>query len=258
MNLYLLEKMFGFLIIATVIVAFFVSIVKFGDNHSNNDDTNVEKEKKKFPQAVKESRSEEPLDYDEEFEDPWEYEEKLKQALLEKIGDKTYRGMIDDRDIDSPRYILSQGFLSDQSDSIIQMINDQDFESALFQTKQALSQTFYQRDSWCRHFFLLGIISCFYSLRDINPLATAYCLAVCDIDMMYLDSMRLSQTPSAQNGSFCMESPTRKAIILEKQGDIQGAIDVCDWAIDNNIWDSNKNSFLGRKARLLKKLQNNK
>ena len=103
-----------------------------------------------------------------------------------------------------------------------------------------------------RHFYIIQILEEFYAMRDYDSIALQYCLAICDEDIKNGDNL----IKKMNSDTFDMVSPTRKAIILERNMDYTGAIEVCEWALERDLLDSGKKSFIGRKARLEKKLQN--
>lgn len=103
-----------------------------------------------------------------------------------------------------------------------------------------------------RHFYIIQILEEFYAMRDYDSIALQYCLAICDEDIKNGDNL----IKKMNSDTFEMVSPTRKAIILERNMDYAGAIEVCEWALERDLLDSGKKSFIGRKARLEKKLQN--
>jgi tetratricopeptide (TPR) repeat protein len=68
---------------------------------------------------------------------------------------------------------------------------------------------------------------------------------------------RLKYLRKAENVEFLLSVPSfqRLAIIYEKQGKYEEAIDICKLAISYGLKDSTKSGFEGRIARLTKKLQ---
>lgn len=112
-----------------------------------------------------------------------------------------------------------------------------------------------------RHFFLLSILEIVYKLRDADPFAYNVALTICDYDLLNIENLiaRMDHAPFYLAGNpnhhpFNMVTPTRKAIILEKIGEIEEAIKVCEIGIIYDVWDAGKKSFEERKARLEKKL----
>lgn len=95
------------------------------------------------------------------------------------------------------------------------------------------------------HFFYQDIIGIVYALRAQYERAIDDCLKLCDKDIEILKLTNL------QNSTVYALS--RKAIIFEKQGKFQEAIEVCDYGIANNFLDNGK-PFIIRKERLLKKI----
>ena len=126
-----------------------------------------------------------------------------------------------------------------------------DFDGAVDILSEALAIAYEEKYTVDVHFFLIHVAETFYSMRDVDPISLNYCLSVCARDMKILRTfVRLT----CHDGFYAV-TPTSAAIILEKQGDFESAIKVCDFAIELNLWDSNVKTFLPRKARLEKKLQ---
>lgn len=95
------------------------------------------------------------------------------------------------------------------------------------------------------HFFYQDILGIVYALRYNFENAIDECLKLCDKDIEILKSTNIK--------GFTTYALSRKAIIYEKQGKLQEAIDVCDYGISHNFLDNGK-PFILRKERLLKKL----
>ncbi len=99
------------------------------------------------------------------------------------------------------------------------------------------------------HFTLLRVLSIIYPLKDIEPYFVKETLALCDKDIEILANM----PANFKNASI--PTLTKKAIILEKQGKLEEAIEVCDFAIAHEFYEENKGSFNIRKNRLIKKIK---
>lgn len=99
------------------------------------------------------------------------------------------------------------------------------------------------------HFTLLRVLSIIYPLKNIDPYFTKETLTLCDKDIEILANM------PADFKNASMPTLTKKAIILEKQGKIAEAIEVCDFAITHEFYEENKSSFNIRKNRLITKIK---
>lgn len=99
-----------------------------------------------------------------------------------------------------------------------------------------------------KHFSIIRQLDLFYPRRDEFEDVNYHCLYLCNLDISEGDkTLQFLKTP------VYFITTTRMAIMLEQQGRIDDAIDVCNWAIERHLWDYRKNSFLDRKLRLLKK-----
>ena len=96
------------------------------------------------------------------------------------------------------------------------------------------------------HFFYQDVANIIYSMRYITDSAIEHSLILCDKDIELLKSTKFTDPTT-------ITTLTRKCIILEKQNKIKEAIDVCDFAINNNFLDDKK-PFTIRKAKLQNKL----
>lgn len=95
------------------------------------------------------------------------------------------------------------------------------------------------------HFFYQDLIGIIYALRYSYENAIDECLELCDKDIEILKHTNLK--------NVTVLSLSKKAIIYEKRGKIQEAIDICDYGIAQNFFDNGK-PFIVRRERLLKKL----
>lgn len=144
--------------------------------------------------------------------------------------------------------------LDNARERIIRLLLKQDLDKAIDVLTDTLAKTHPQYFAVERHFFLTDAIDKFYAMRDVNPRSVDLCLGICDLDIMNLHNY----IEEAGHADFYAISPTRSAIILEKQGRIDEAIEICDKAIDLQVLDSNKQLFTVRKEKLQKKLEKQK
>lgn len=118
-----------------------------------------------------------------------------------------------------------------------------------------------------KHMKLLEQIGQMYAVAsnvmDCNGPQMAQVISLCRKDIALLPEYRdalekySSNYDSSLNELNYWESYKRLAIIYEKQGKLQEAIDVCWEAINNGITnDGNSSGFIGRAARLTRKLGN--
>lgn len=105
-----------------------------------------------------------------------------------------------------------------------------------------------------RHFFLLGVIDKLYAMRDVFPESVNFCLGLCEID---LRDLHYFMEETGHRDVYAV-SPTRAAIILEKKGNLEEAIEICDKAIKLGVLDSNHQPFTVRKEKLKAKLAKHK
>lgn len=101
------------------------------------------------------------------------------------------------------------------------------------------------------------------NVMDCNGPQMAQVIALCQKDIALLSQYREALEKYSPNYDGALseinywESYKRLAIIYEKQGKLQKAIDVCWEAINNGITnDGNSSGFVGRAARLTRKLGN--
>lgn len=100
------------------------------------------------------------------------------------------------------------------------------------------------------HFFILSVINMAYKYRDQDPGVLFLVLGLCDYDMNRYDAL----IHELGDNRFRMVTPTRKAIILEKMGRLEEAIEVCNWAIERSLTDSPL-TFEKRKENLENRLK---
>ncbi len=106
-----------------------------------------------------------------------------------------------------------------------------------------------------RHFFLTTAADCYYKQRDSrdNALEMAKKYYQKDIELFPKYKSALKR----ETGGVLprIASFTQMAIILEKEGHYQDAIDICKLALKNGIQEKTKSGFEGRIEKLEKKLQ---
>ncbi len=141
-------------------------------------------------------------------------------------------------------------------------------EKAMDIFKETLDRSDPVKGAIPRHFKTLRILEKMYLLRNENPVVLYMCLAVCDSDLDNAANLFRAVNKSAfealsKNGEFAespfyMVTPTKKAIILEQMGDLQGALEVCETALRWKVWDSGKKSFQNRIDSIKKKMKKEK
>lgn len=121
-----------------------------------------------------------------------------------------------------------------------------DFDGIFAKIKEAESlERKSEKNNSSLHFFYQDIIGIVYALRYNFEHAIDECLKLCDKD---IEILKLTNIKNATTYAL-----SRKAIIYEKQGKLQDAIDVCDYGIAYDFLDNGK-PFILRKERLLKKV----
>ncbi|MGP4073822.1 tetratricopeptide repeat protein [Piscibacillus sp. B03] len=108
------------------------------------------------------------------------------------------------------------------------------------------------------HFTYNQLIDLYYKQRDEWNHALSDCIKYCKKDINKMDEIirEFKKDPSyKKNGSLPrMPSFERLAIIYDKQGNYQEAINICKKAISYGLNDKTKGGFKGRIERLEKKL----
>lgn len=148
------------------------------------------------------------------------------------------------------------------------------FDKAIEVISEALQVADPIRDANAIHWFLIQALRDFYALRAEDQVVYFYCLQICDYDLNNIENYflfngttirhqtdeqgrRLWDEPEIlvynRNPPPNLETATKKAIILEKLGYIDEAIDYCNYAIQHELPDTNGNTFFARKIRLEKK-----
>lgn len=106
-----------------------------------------------------------------------------------------------------------------------------------------------------RHFVYNSLIDLYYKQRDDRDDAIGQCIRFCKEDIESIDEFL-----DAWMAEYDDDEPPRipafkrLAIIYEKQGDYEKAIDVCEMAMDRGLDDGTKGGFEGRKQRLQNKM----
>lgn len=104
-----------------------------------------------------------------------------------------------------------------------------------------------------RHFIYLKLIKMYYKQRDDRDDGIEKCIEYCkkDIDQVdaFLKNWSIDSKTTPRIPSF-----KRLAIIYEKQGGYQDAINICDKALERGLDDNTKGGFEGRKKRLQAKM----
>lgn len=116
-----------------------------------------------------------------------------------------------------------------------------------------------------RHFVYNDLIKIYYALRDKQKDAIEKCIRICKEDISLLPNFLPLEKKLYPTDNFPPECPSleRLAIIYEKQGEIQKALEVCEKAIELGIdkrheWYNKqygaKKGYAERKKKLEKKL----
>lgn len=195
-------------------------------------------------------------------------EKDIQKEANRALWEKTFKLELEQSNINS--------MLENTREKTAILLSEHKYSEAMCLVENTLSKLSPEDHATNRHFFLVNVIDDFYKLRDIDQNVLYHCLTLCDLDLGNVDNLIKQMSlkwdyPTKENGKwnlkeppipkyeytpFYMITPTRKAIILEKLGDIDGAIAVCDISLQLNITDSNGESFLKRKTRLEKKKAN--
>ena len=105
-----------------------------------------------------------------------------------------------------------------------------------------------------RHFVYNSLIDLYYKQRDERDDAIEKCIVHCSEDIASIDAF-LSGWEQEHGGPLPrIPSFKRLAIIYEKQGKYDAALDVCEQALQRGLEDGTKGGFEGRKQRILKKM----
>lgn len=167
-----------------------------------------------------------------------------------------------------------RALLETEQHKITKLLMTRKPDKAMEAIDEALNYSDPIRDANARHWFLISALRDFYSIRDFDPIIYSLCLTICDYDLSNIENwFRVTDTRVEyqkdskgrclfdkkaeliyhRNPPPNLETAYKKAIILEKIGDIDGAISFCEYAIENDLPDTDGKSFLSRKERLERK-----
>ncbi len=104
------------------------------------------------------------------------------------------------------------------------------------------------KDASKKHFFILAVLDHIYQHRD-NQECMDIIKNICDIDIS-----NIANLCKTMGIPFYMVTPTKRAIILERENEIERAIEICELCERYKVWDSDKKSFSLRRAKLEEKL----
>ncbi|MGM0438700.1 MAG: hypothetical protein ACQEQD_10565 [Bacillota bacterium] len=102
------------------------------------------------------------------------------------------------------------------------------------------------------HFIYNNLIKVYYKRRNENEKYLDKCIEICKKDINMYPELRKEMKKEGL-GQARIPSFQRLAIIYEKQGEYQKAIDICEQAINYGLNDNTKTGFKGRLKRLQKK-----
>ncbi|MCF7889833.1 tetratricopeptide repeat protein [Candidatus Bipolaricaulota bacterium] len=108
-----------------------------------------------------------------------------------------------------------------------------------------------------RHFIYINWEKLLYKQRDEDPEALEKCIELCKKDIAQVDEVlpRLKKGPNGKEINIDYYSFRRLAIIYEKQGEFEKAIEICNKALEHNVFANTKMGWEGRKEKLKKKLE---
>ncbi|RKD85217.1 tetratricopeptide repeat protein [Halopiger aswanensis] len=105
-----------------------------------------------------------------------------------------------------------------------------------------------------RHFVYNSLIDLYYKQRDYRDDAIEKCIQYCKEDIEIVDDF-LDEWKQEYGGELPnIPSFKRMAIIYEKQGRYEEALEVCEMALDRGLDDGTKGGFEGRKERVQNKM----
>ncbi|WP_435158641.1 tetratricopeptide repeat protein [Haladaptatus sp. DFWS20] len=105
-----------------------------------------------------------------------------------------------------------------------------------------------------RHFVYNSLIELYYKQRDERNDAIEKCIAYCEEDIDTIDAFLDAWEREYGDGPPGIPSFKRLAIILEKQGNYQDALEICEMAIQRGLSDGTKGGYKGRKQRIQNKI----
>ena len=104
------------------------------------------------------------------------------------------------------------------------------------------------KDASTKHFFILSALKYLYPYRD-NEECLDIIKNICDIDISNIHNL-VKVLPAP----FTMETPTKRAILYERENEIERAIEICNICEQHKIWDNGKKSFSIRREKLQEKI----
>jgi len=104
-----------------------------------------------------------------------------------------------------------------------------------------------------RHFTYNTLIQLYYKLRNEKKDTLGKCIHYCNEDIKRLSEFLEAYKKEYGDIPQC-PSIIQLAIIYEKNGEFQKAIDLCNFAVRLGLKDGTKQGFEGRKVKLEKKL----
>jgi len=145
--------------------------------------------------------------------------------------------------------ITQQGFLGDIGHNALAQKDYAFAETILLKALQSRDDNVIDR-----HFVYNSLIELYYKQRESSPDAIEKCIKYCLEDIGILEEFIGAWKKKYSGDIPRIPSVERLAIIYEKQGKFEEAINICEMALRLGLRDSTKGGFEGRKARLQKKL----
>jgi tetratricopeptide (TPR) repeat protein len=105
------------------------------------------------------------------------------------------------------------------------------------------------------HFQYLEKINYYYKRREVDTNAIDKCIEYCQQDISILPKFRDEYIEEWGNFDIRVPSFRRLAIIYEKQGKYNKAIEVCKLAIKYDLHDGTKGDFPARLTKLRQKIK---
>lgn len=131
-------------------------------------------------------------------------------------------------------------------------INDKNYEFAELVLLKALDTD--DNNSQDRHFVYNSLIDLYYKQRDDRDDAIQKCIRYCKEDIESIDVFLDAWMAEYNEEPPRIPSFKRLAIIYEKQGNYERALEICERAIDQALDDGTKGGFEGRKQRIQNKM----
>lgn len=104
------------------------------------------------------------------------------------------------------------------------------------------------------HFGYNHLIDLCYKMRESGNYLDE-CIKYCKLDIALFPKLIASFQNKLGGVPPSIPAFPRLAIIYEKQGKFEEALEICDLAIKYNISDGTKSDFIGRREKLLKKIK---